>query len=937
MARQKIQYRLVGRYVRGNDTVYYGLISENGNEVRYTEEQMAFAVGRDQVVNVKAQLYQNKVLFRGIGCDIKNLPTIQLGGETNSIKTPTQPTSDKGTLHSNEGSTIIKEINNKLDSIIHNYTIIKNFNVDKKLADNVIYIKLTENRDYCGKEKTENIFKVTYKNNYAYILNNNEILYKSSTNGVNGLIKMLLSCICFIRTDIYNSIAKSTDFIDSIADAFEDYSGASNYIDDILRGKGTKNCDEELAPYSMYHACFAMAAYGSGDATKNYNGYLFRGERNFSYETHVEHGFTSTSMSLEVASQFSSTSPNSRILAFKDIRLNDMIDIGTKAVCLANGEPSEYEILLRPEIKVTVYNKIGTYKGIPVHIATAEPLNSKKEEVNNIVDTFVKTYNNESVYGMGLILKNLQPVQDIQTIGYSTSELKIILKNGRTFSLDLGTEHFNANSTEIIGKERIKEAVKSLLTNGELPLFTEDNSGNDEDNTKTGKHVLSEPFISSINEKLGINDFETNDTYEHIIKQLLNKYSSFAYNMEKTMWFSDIHVYSHLPSNIKIVNHLNSIWYIETNVWESSDYVKLAVSETTLQLIKYEYPDIITEEINNNIDIHQYKYCHYHELTIRLGAFSRIPQYKKLKLRFMGYNTDIFDDKIPHDILFMVGEYKQGTHFDDLEGCAGYSKKGDKYSNRSPIIIMKYSCFKSVNDIDNLNRDDTATMLHEMSHAYVDVVYGTNWETDPASMGDVLYGIDKTKHTEQYKCHGLRFGNTIKMVSEKTGLSFDELFRYGVHIDNAKRDTDFTKSLPNDAVYNFSRTNESDLIFTNPDYIVNGKKGSYKTFDYKKSYSNIKKELISKQDKLSQFFMKKFNMQLIFNITDDESRLYTVDSLGTHRYYDINFDSHKTALLLYRLYDANTSVLLHMESVKSTPSAVIKKVLEKVYVDTLQD
>ena len=83
--------------------------------------------------------------------------------------------------------------------------------------------------------------------------------------------------------------------------------------------------------------------------------------------------------------------------------------------------------------------------------------------------------------------------------------------------------------------------------------------------------------------------------------------------------------------------------------------------------------------------------------------------------------------------------------------------------------------------------------------------------------------------------------------------------------------------------------------------------------------------------------MKKFNMQLIFNITDDESRLYTVDSLGTHRYYDINFDSHKTALLLYRLYDANTSVLLHMESVKSTPSAVIKKVLEKVYIDTLQD
>ena len=936
MARQKIQYKLVGRYVRCNDTVYYGLISENGKEVRYTEEQMAFAVGRDQVINVKAQLYQDKVLFRGIDCDIKNLPTIQLGGGTDSIKTPTQPTSDKGKLHSNEGNSIIKDIYSKLDAIMHKYTIVENFSVDKKLADNIIYIKLTENRDYCGKEKTENIFKVTYKNNYAYILNNNEILYKSSTNGVNGLIKMLLSCICFIRTDIYNSIAKSTDFIDSIVDAFEDYSVASNYMDDVLRGKDTKNCDEELAPYTMYHACFAMAAYDTGDATKLYSQYLFRGERNFSYETHVEHGFTSTSLSLEVASQFSDNRPNSRILAFKDLRINNMIDMGVKAVCLANGEASEYEILLRPEIKVTVHNKVGTYKGIPVYIATAEPLNSKKEEINNIVDTFVKTYNTESVYGMGLILKNLKTVQDIRTVGYSTSEITVLLKNGRTFSLDLGTEHFNANNTEIVGKEQIKNAVRSLLATGELNIIMEDNNTGG-DNTETGKHMLSEQFISSINEKLGINEFVPNNTYEYIIKQLLSKYSDFAYNMEKTMWFSDMHLYSSLPSTIKVVNHLNNIWYIETNVWESGDCIKLAVSETTLQLIRYEYPDIISEEINNSIDIHQYKYCHYHELAIRLGAFSKIPQYKKIKLKFMKYNTDIFDDKITHDIIFMVGEYKQGTHFDDLEGCAGYSKKGSESGNRSPIIIMKYKYFKSVNDIDNLNRGNTGTMLHEMSHAYVDAVYGTNWETDPACMGDVLYGIDKTKHPEQYKCHGLRFGNTIKMVSEKTGLSFDELFSYGVHVDNTKRNTDFTKLIPNDAAYDCSRTNESDLRFTNPDYVVHSGIHSYKTTDYKKSYSNIKNELISKQDKLSQFFMKKFNIELVFNITDNESRLYTIDSLGTHRYYDINFDYHRTALLLYRLYNAETPVLLHMESVKSTPSAVIKKVLEKVYVDSLQD
>lgn len=65
MARQKTMYKLVGRYVIGNDTIYYALISENGKEVRYTEEQMAFIVGREQVVNVRAQLYHDKILFIG--------------------------------------------------------------------------------------------------------------------------------------------------------------------------------------------------------------------------------------------------------------------------------------------------------------------------------------------------------------------------------------------------------------------------------------------------------------------------------------------------------------------------------------------------------------------------------------------------------------------------------------------------------------------------------------------------------------------------------------------------------------------------------------------------------------------------------------------------------------------------------------------------------
>lgn len=78
MTRARTQYKLVGRYLNGNDTKYYGLASEENKQVEYTSEQMAFMVGRGQVVNVGAQIYQGRLLFRGQNCDIKSLPTIQL-------------------------------------------------------------------------------------------------------------------------------------------------------------------------------------------------------------------------------------------------------------------------------------------------------------------------------------------------------------------------------------------------------------------------------------------------------------------------------------------------------------------------------------------------------------------------------------------------------------------------------------------------------------------------------------------------------------------------------------------------------------------------------------------------------------------------------------------------------------------------------------------
>ena len=170
MGRQRTKYKLVGRYVRGNDTVYYGLISENGEEVKYTEEQMAFVVGRGQVINVTAQLYQSKVLFRGIDCDIKNLPTIQLN---NSIKPK-----ENETRKEIRTKTMTKEIYNIICTS-KNMTVLDDYAFSCEYNDENNTLHITEQyKPSYGRDLTQNFFcedgKVqrfilTDDNNYLYL------------------------------------------------------------------------------------------------------------------------------------------------------------------------------------------------------------------------------------------------------------------------------------------------------------------------------------------------------------------------------------------------------------------------------------------------------------------------------------------------------------------------------------------------------------------------------------------------------------------------------------------------------------------------------------------------------------------------------------------------------------------------------------------------
>lgn len=82
MGARRTEYQIVGRYMDGKEVTAYHLQSlENEKSGRYTREQVAYLVGRGQVTNCDGQLYQDKVLLRGKGISLEELPVQQENGE----------------------------------------------------------------------------------------------------------------------------------------------------------------------------------------------------------------------------------------------------------------------------------------------------------------------------------------------------------------------------------------------------------------------------------------------------------------------------------------------------------------------------------------------------------------------------------------------------------------------------------------------------------------------------------------------------------------------------------------------------------------------------------------------------------------------------------------------------------------------------------------
>lgn len=92
----RTMYQIVGRYMDGKEVTGYHLQSiETGKAGKYTKEQVIYLVGRDQITNCTGQIYQDKVILRGNGMSLDDLP-VQF--ESGKIKN----TEQQGKIRRNE-------------------------------------------------------------------------------------------------------------------------------------------------------------------------------------------------------------------------------------------------------------------------------------------------------------------------------------------------------------------------------------------------------------------------------------------------------------------------------------------------------------------------------------------------------------------------------------------------------------------------------------------------------------------------------------------------------------------------------------------------------------------------------------------------------------------------------------------------------------------
>lgn len=393
------------------------------------------------------------------------------------------------------------------------------------------------------------------------------------------------------------------------------------------------------------------------------------------------------------------------------------------------------------------------------------------------------------------------------------------------------------------------------------------------------------------------------ELYDQAIKIIDLQYERFAYTTSKVMIFLD------LSGEIKlnIEGQQDNMYYVSINKWgypadttaeNTREY--LIVDSSTMELLNGIAPNLITSNSHGNINISLYKMASYHKMLIRLRKFNLLMDFKQLKLFFIRMNKSVFDSKLSNDTVVGAGNYSLDNSgnvrlFESLNSCSAYA------GNNNEIILFNggYHTLQA----KQLSEVDKTTLLHEMCHSYVNIIYGSTWESDPNDYGDAVYGISNSKYDIQVQCHGRKFGEAVKLASERTGIPFEIIFGYG--LDNGKKWEGYTGADNNRRTVYENSTN-IDLS-----YIPYGKTKLVKWFN-----SNID-EMVHEVGRYSNWFRDRLNVKINAH-KDDKSD-----------------DNRETADLIIRLSDIQgTQVLTYRVVFEQMEGGVLAFGVYRDYEDT---
>ena len=277
-----------------------------------------------------------------------------------------------------------------------------------------------------------------------------------------------------------------------------------------------------------------------------------------------------------------------------------------------------------------------------------------------------------------------------------------------------------------------------------------------------------------------------NDSNLNLLFKIYDKYfTDYAYKLNADIIdiFENEKIYNN-KVGIFIECKVRNIYYARIEA-EFGVIDCVCFSKSTFECLKFYDKNL--EVLNIGKQGSKYKYIKYHQLMFRLGLFRHVLDFKPLKLSTIRLNNEIFKGYIPNTLVVALVEYDiyDSSYTENINGtfietCGGYHTT--RYGNDWLVLRNRQGLYSDLQSNNISSTKYLPTLIHELCHSYCRGFYGTCRE-NPGEDGGTYYHLSE-KFEDQWFCHGKHFGEIVQEAANKTGLSFDTIFSYDIHISN---------------------------------------------------------------------------------------------------------------------------------------------------------